>query len=305
MSPEPPAAPATPHILRRPVTAVVFWDFDGTVYRAPAGCRRYGEEIARWLAPGQRGEYLASLDQYLSGQGGIHAADGWEAAVELAARYLVAGDGVGSTAGDGVRSTAGEGPSDEDRPSDVPPPAGPPAGPSALSPSRFHEEFRRAREYMESGECPLEVPRGLPEAIARMRPISRHILLTNTPAFGVYRLLHRLGIAQCFDEVVCEAAKPTLLPARLAAAASVYGLQMPSVLCVGDHFDNDVAPALAARAAGAYVNAYGAGPAGAADFEGPVLEAILSDIERWVSTAGARRSAETRAPVPSGGKEQT
>ena len=134
-----------------------------------------------------------------------------------------------------------------------------------------------------------------------MRPVSRHVLVTNTPAFGVYRLLGRLGVAECFDEVVCEAAKPTLLPARLSAAAAIYGLEMPSVLCVGDHFYNDVAPALAAGATGAYVNAYGTGPAGAADFEGPVLEAIISDIERWVSSAGAGHQAKRRASAPSGG----
>ena len=310
MSSESPAAPATPHILRRPVAAVVFWDFDGTVYRAPAGCRRYGEEIARWLAPGQRGEYLASLDHYLSGQGGIDAADGWEAAVELAGRYLVAGHGNGERDGDdGDRQPAakrfGSSAGEDRAAAGARPQSESPVGPAVVGPSRFHEEFRRAREYMESGECPLEVPRGLPEAISRMRPVSRQILVTNTPAFGVYRLLGRLGVAACFDEVVCEAAKPTLLPARLSATATVYGLDMTSVLCVGDHFGNDVAPALAAGAAGAYINAYGAGPAGAADFEGPVLEAILSDIERWVRAAGARRPAKRRAPTPLGGKEHT
>ena len=311
MTSESPAAPATPHILRRPVAAVVFWDFDGTVYRSPAGCRRYGEEIARSLPRGQRGEYLASLDHYLSGQGGIDAADGWEAAVELAGRYLVASNGNGDRdgGGGGGRQPAGEGfgsSASEDRAAaDIHPQGEAPVGPAVVGPSRFHEEFRRAREYMESGECPLEVPRGLPEAISRMRPVSRQILVTNTPAFGVYRLLGRLGVAACFDEVVCEAAKPALLPARLSATATVYGLEMPSVLCVGDHFHNDVAPALAAGAAGAYVNAYGAGPAGAADFEGPVLEAILSDIERWVSTAGASRPAKRRAPAPLGGKEHS
>ena len=349
MSSESTAAPATPHIRRRPVAAVVFWDFDGTVYRSPAGCRRYGEEIARSLPRGQRGDYLASLDQYLSGQGGVDAADGWEAAVELAARYLVAADGNddGNNDGDGGDGGNGHGDNDDNggaggggggrppagqrfgssgRGRGGRPPAGQrfassagedraaagarpqsetPVGPAVVGPSRFHEEFRRAREYMESGDCPLEVPKGLPEAISRMRPVSRHILVTNTPAFGVYRLLGRLGVAACFDEVVCEAAKPTLLPARLSATATVYGLDMTSVLCVGDHFGNDVAPALAAGATGAYVNAYGAGPAGAADFEGPVLEAILSDIERWVRAAGARRPAKRRAPTPLGGKEHT
>jgi FMN phosphatase YigB (HAD superfamily) len=275
MKAQPPAsAPATPHIRRRPVAAVVFWDFDGTVYRAPAGCRRYGEEISRSLRPADRGEYLARLDQYLSGRGGIGAPDGWEAAAELAAQYSLAAhsppegeDERGGEPGNGTsaRATSKEG--------------------QALGQGRWHEEFRRAREYLEGGACPLEVPAGLPDAISRMRPVSRHVLVTNTPSFGVYGLLQRLGVAGCFDEVVCEAAKPALLPARLSGAAAVYGLEMGAVLCVGDHFGNDVAPALAAGAAGAYINAYGAGPAGAADFEGPVLEAMLPELQGWVAAA--------------------
>ena len=270
----PASAPATPHIRRRPVAAVVFWDFDGTVYRAPAGCRRYGEEISRSLSPADQEEYLARLDQYLSGRGDIGAADGWEAAVELAARYSFAAHF--SPSGDAGK----EG--------------------HALGQGRWHDEFRRAREYLEGGSCPLEVPAGLPEAISRMRSASRHVLVTNTPSFGVYGLLQRLGVAGCFDEVVCEAVKPAFLPARLSGAAAVYGLEMGAVLCVGDHFGNDVAPALAAGAAGAYINAYGVGPTGKADFEGPVLEAMLPGIEAWVAAAGdgpLRELAELTPPA--------
>ena len=95
---------------------MVFWDFDGTIYRAPAGCRRYGEEIARSLLAAQRGEYLARLDQYLARQGGIDAQDGWEAAVELAAQYPLADDGGGSSRPEGQ--------------------------------GRWQEEFRLAREYL-------------------------------------------------------------------------------------------------------------------------------------------------------------
>ena len=291
----PASAPATPHIRRRPVAAVVFWDFDGTVYRAPAGCRRYGEEISRSLSPADQEEYLARLDQYLSGRGDIGAADGWEAAVELAAQYPLAAQyslaapsppsgedergGAGQMRADG-RVTSKEG--------------------HALGQGRWHDEFRRAREYLEGGSCPLEVPAGLPEAISRMRSVSRHVLVTNTPSFGVYGLLQRLGVAGCFDEVVCEAVKPAFLPARLSGAAAVYSLKMRSVLCVGDHFGNDVAPALAAGAAGAYINAYGVGPTGKADFEGPVLEAMLPGIEAWVAAAGdgpLRELAELTPPA--------
>lgn len=245
---------ASPHIPLREVKAAIFWDFDGTVYRAPAGCRRYGQEIAKCLPPDQAGEYLATLDRYLAGEGGIEAADGWEAAAKAAGEYL--------------------------------------------GRNGWHEEFRNARTYLESGDCPIEVPAGLRETISRLRRRARQFLLSNTPSFGVFGLLSKLGIADLFDEVVCEAGKPALLPARLSAAARVLGLPVGAVLSVGDHFQNDVAPALAAGAAGAYVNTFGAGPSGIADLEAPKMELLLPAIERWVT------EYQNQAPTPARESEQ-
>lgn len=253
-----PTAPS-PHITRRDIRAVIIWDFDGTVYRSPAVCRRYGEEIALSLGPEDREEYLAMLDRYLRGEGGVDAADGWGAAVRLVAAYPLV------------------------------------AGRQHASAGQWSEEFRRTREYMDSGDCPLEVPAGLPEAVSRMRTASRHVLVTNTPSWGVFALLERLGVADCFDEVVCEAGKPARLAARVTAAASIYELPMRAVMSVGDHYGNDVAPVLAVGAAAAHVNPYRAGPARAASqhgsgdavhLEAKTLEELLPAIEGWVATAG-------------------
>ncbi|MGH9107608.1 MAG: HAD family hydrolase [Acidimicrobiales bacterium] len=246
-------APRSPHIPGRAIKAAILWDFDGTVYRAPGACRRYGEEIALSLAPGRRQAYLATLDRYLSGQGGLEAADGWEAAVKAAAEQM-GSEQVGPGQVDGGKRS-------------------------------WERAFRKAREYLESGECPVEVPAGLAEAVARLRPSVRQILLSNTPAFGVFGFLKSLGIAELFDEVVCEAAKPAFLPARLRATAEVFGLPMRALLSVGDHFANDIAPAMASGATAAYVNAMGAGPSGVADLEAPSLEELLPAVERWTADA--------------------
>ncbi|HEU5373188.1 MAG TPA: HAD family hydrolase [Gaiellaceae bacterium] len=70
---------------RRPSpAAVLVWDFDGTLYRGIAACLHYARGIADTLEPGRRATYLQSVERYLAGQGGVDAADGWEAAVMLA-----------------------------------------------------------------------------------------------------------------------------------------------------------------------------------------------------------------------------
>jgi FMN phosphatase YigB (HAD superfamily) len=179
-----------PHVPARSISSVIFWDFDGTVYRAPSAYRRYAEEISLGLPPARRPAYLERFERYLQGEGGIEAADAWDAAMRAAGR-----DG---------------------------------------DPARHQEAFRRAREYLDSEECAIEVPAGLRETVERIRPRSRLVLLSNTPAFGVFGLLGRLGVADLFDEVVCEAGKPGSLPARLAAARAVFGLPADALLSVGD-----------------------------------------------------------------------
>jgi FMN phosphatase YigB (HAD superfamily) len=228
---------------RRSVRSAILWDFDGTVYRAPAACQRYAEEISRSLPPAQRPAYLERVERYLRGEGGVQAADGWEAAV-----------------------MAAEGEDD---------------------PSRRREAFRRAREYLQSGHCRVDVPAGLRETVERLRPVCRQFLLSNTPAYGVFGLLQRLGLADLFDEVVCEAGKPASLPARIAAVRGVFGLPAHRVLSAGDHFPNDIAPALGAGAATAYIDPFRAGPTALATFEASTLEALLAPIEAWGAAEGA------------------
>lgn len=229
------------------MSSAIFWDFDGTVYRAPSACRFYAEQISLSLAPSERAAYLDRVERYLEGKGGLDAADGWEAAVKAA-----------------------EGQDD---------------------PARRPEAFRKARAYLESGQCPIEVPAGLRATVELLRPTSRQLLLSNTPAYGVLGLLGRLGVADLFDEVVCEAAKPAALPARLAAAQAIFGLPASALLSIGDHFANDIAPALGAGAATAYVNAFGAGPAGAATFEAPALEGLLGSVRDWALALAAPQSS--------------
>jgi len=235
---------------RRPAAVLVF-DFDGTLYRGVAACLHYARGIAETLEPSRRDAYLAAVERFLGGAGGVDAPDGWEAAV------LLAGGGRGAS-------------------------------------RAYAEPFARTRAFMLTEACELEVPDGLPAFLERMAGTARRVLVSNTPAFGVTTLLGRLGLLDLLDEIVCDAAKPDRFSLRLRAFGDVAGLPREAVLSIGDHYPNDIEPALAAGCTTAYVDPFGAGPRGTADFEAARFEDLLEPIEAWVEARRAPAAAVTR-----------
>ncbi|MGH3001115.1 MAG: HAD family hydrolase [Gaiellaceae bacterium] len=221
------------------VAAVLVWDLDGTLYRSASACLHYAHGIAETLEEQKREPYVAAMERYLSGGGGVEASDGWEAAVVLA------GGGRGAS-------------------------------------RAYGDAFARTRAFMLSAACELEVPEGLRELLERVAGRARRVLVTNTPSFGVMPLLERLDLLGSFDEISCDSAKPDRFELRLRAFADVNGVEPHDVLSVGDHFVNDIRPALDAGCTAAYVDPFGVGPSGRAHLEAPRFEDLLKPIESWV-----------------------
>jgi len=147
----------------------------------------------------------------------------------------------------------------------------------------YAEPFARTRAFMLTDACELEVPAGLVELLERTAGRARRVLVSNTPSFGVMPLLQRLDLLGSLDEIVCDAAKPHRFAERLRAFADVAGLPYRSVLSIGDHFVNDIEPALAAGCSTAYVNPFGVGPRGRAELEAARLEDLLGPIDEWLA----------------------
>lgn len=234
-------------------SAALVWDLDGTLYRGTAACLHYARGIAETLPAARREEYLDSVERFLAGNGGVAAADGWEAAVVL---------------------------------------AGGPGGASRA----FGEQFARSRDFMLTDACELTVPSGLRALLERVAGEARRVLVTNTPSYGVMPLLDRLELTTLLDEIVCDSDKPRRFDVRLTALADVLGIAPRSILSIGDHFANDIAPAVAAGCGTAYVDPFGVGPSGRADFSATRLEELLEPIEAWVDEQPASEPAPAVAP---------
>lgn len=230
------------------VAAVLVWDLDGTLYRSVAACLHYAQGISESLEERERTRYLAAVERYLSGAGGVEASDGWEAAVVL-------------------------------------------AGGSRGASRAYGDAFARTREYMLSDACELEVPDGLHALLERVAGNARRVLVTNTPAFGVMPLLERLALLGSFDEISCASAKPHRFEERLRAYADVNGVAVRDLLSIGDHFVNDIQPALDAGCTAAYVDPFGVGPRGVAHLEAPRFEELLEPVEAWVEERASVEAA--------------
>lgn len=155
----------------------------------------------------------------------------------------------------------------------------------------YAEAFARTRAFMLDDACELEVPEGLRGLLERVAGPARRVLVTNTPSYGVMPLLDRLDLLGLLDEIVCEAGKPVGFARRLAAIGDVQGLPTRAVLSIGDHFVNDIAPALEAGCATAYVDPFGVGPRGRADLEAERFEDLLAPVEEWVGSRAAAPAA--------------
>lgn len=152
----------------------------------------------------------------------------------------------------------------------------------------FPDAFARTRAFMLTDECALDVPEGLRGFLERSAEDARRVLVSNTPSFGVMPLLERLNLLGVFDEIVCDAAKPHRFSERLAATADVLDVPRSSVMSVGDHFVNDIAPAIAIGCAAAYIDPFRVGPSGLATFEAARIEDLLPALEAWTASDGVR-----------------
>ncbi len=156
----------------------------------------------------------------------------------------------------------------------------------------FREEFLQARAFMLGAGCELEIPKGMTTFLERARTVGRLVVATNTPGPYVFPLLERLGLGTYFDEVCCMAEKPGRFRSWLGAWAKLYGIPAWAVLSVGDHFANDIAPALEGGCAAGYLDPFKVGPRGLATFEGPDFETLRAPLMEWLESM-----AKTRPPA--------
>jgi FMN phosphatase YigB (HAD superfamily) len=240
-------------------------DFDGTVCRGDAPVRYYAAVIAETMPRRDARDFLDAIERYLS-DGPAAAAASTDTVAAAALRESV--DSWGAVLSLAARAYA---------------------VPAAV----MEQAFARCRQWMIDPACPVEVVTPLLDTLADLRGEARIVLVTNSPRDSMLPLLRRLGILDAFDEIVAGAGKPDGLRRFLQRSLGPDLRARPwRLLSIGDHYRNDIEPAMELGAGGAYIDRYGRadGPATArarrAEDLLPVLRAWAGDPE-----SGTRRGA--------------
>lgn len=221
-------------------------DFDGTLWRGDGPLLAYAEAVADELPDDLRAGYLQRVVAFLAG-------DRWGAA----AGGLPPADGWAAVAEF--------------------------AAPLGLSAERRQAAFLATRARIAEGEFLLEVPDGLPAFLESSRAECGLVLASNSPASSVEPVLDHLGLSSLFDAVVCGAGKPAGLAELGAAWQARTGLPSERIMSVGDHYPNDIAPAVAAGWASTYISPWRVVP-GPCSVVGTSMEEVLPPLRGWVRT---------------------
>jgi FMN phosphatase YigB (HAD superfamily) len=144
--------------------------------------------------------------------------------------------------------------------------------------------FLRSRYGMADGTVPVTVSEPLVRLVTELRDRYLPVLATNSPRDGLLALLDRLGVANLFAEVVFGARKPDgLIPLATRLLHSIGAAAQPHrLLSIGDHWRNDIAPALRLGAIGGYVDRFGR-RAGPAQLSGRVVDDLLPGVRSWAA----------------------
>ena len=152
-----------------------------------------------------------------------------------------------------------------------------------VSRSAMTEAFTRCREWMIGPDCDVGLVEAVVDTLAGLRAGARVTLVTNSPEISMLPLLRRLGILGCFDEIVAGARKPAGMRSFLdrSLSAGVRG-QSWRIFSLGDHYRNDIEPAVRIGAATGYIDRYGRAD-GPATARARVVEELLPALCSWAA----------------------
>ncbi|RAG87554.1 hypothetical protein DN069_00745 [Streptacidiphilus pinicola] len=226
-------------------------DFDGTVYRGDDPVRHYARQVAAALPREEAGGLLDTFERFLAE--GIAAAG--SAATPAEARALrAAQDGWGL-----VQLLAAD---------------------LGLAEAVTQQAFLDSRIHMLDEACALDVVEPLVAHFAALRGDGRVrvVLATNSPPEGLAPLLVRMGLTDAFDEVVPAAGKPAGLRSWMARALG--GRPASALFSLGDHYRNEIEPAVAIGAATGYIDRFGRAD-GPATATAERVEDLLPALTTW------------------------
>ncbi|WP_052158649.1 HAD family hydrolase [Halobacillus sp. BBL2006] len=104
--------------------------------------------------------------------------------------------------------------------------------------------YTATKNFMSSNQFQLTKTRGLKESLHNWKADKVLILVTNSEAYDVERILKILELEGIFHRIVHSAEKPIRTKAIFQEMLEAYGLEPEGIVSIGDNFMNEIAPAL-------------------------------------------------------------
>ncbi|OZM58193.1 hydrolase [Lottiidibacillus patelloidae] len=107
-----------------------------------------------------------------------------------------------------------------------------------------YNSYLQTKEYMVTDQFQLTKTPGLKQGLEKLKEKKQIVLMTNSDAEDVGRLLKELDLDGIFDDVITSAMKPTKTTTFLNELLSKYKVTPEQAVSIGDNFINEIAPAL-------------------------------------------------------------
>ncbi|MCY0902127.1 MAG: HAD family hydrolase [Firmicutes bacterium] len=241
---------------------LVLFDFDGTLYDSEDHFDRYVEHVTRQV-PQRGADIQAAWAAYKAGQSRLRIGE-WFSLAERRTRPMPQ-DGQtpeGSYIGDAwwIVHAIGSlhGATDE----------------------QMTEAFLNTREEMMKAPQNTPLLVGMAEWLQTVCQRDRPILClaTNSPEADSRAILAALGVLDCFQDITYSAQKPGRMPEHLHRLASHFHVLPKHMLSIGDHYYNDIKPALDFGADGLFINRHAVVHPREATYEASSSDALMKRL---------------------------
>ncbi|REB11026.1 HAD family hydrolase [Sporosarcina sp. BI001-red] len=116
--------------------------------------------------------------------------------------------------------------------------------------------YVETKEFMATDQFQLTKIPGLREALLQLKEKKNIVLLTNSQADDVQRLLQNLNLHEIFETTITEAKKPQDTTKHFLELLQKFNIPAEKALSIGDNYINEIAPAMKMGMSAVYIDRY-------------------------------------------------
>ena len=147
---------------------------------------------------------------------------------------------------------------------------------SSVKPEIMQKSYERMREDLLEHPEYVEIPEKIGDILEFARERTHMILASNSPEPYVTPFLKKLGLISYFHQIFSSARKPEGIRRIIGNLP-----EKQRVLSIGDHYVNDIMPAIEMKKDSAFISKY-AKSGMDATFYGKKIEDIYGEIIKWI-----------------------